>query len=155
MCYYFGCMSKRVWISTFVNCLKLVSRCAICFLWWLTSKVVKKCMNFTIFRHHLEPHLVLSGSHALIDLFELAVVRAQEFEGFGYGGHGGGGGADQSAQLLQSRVVQLCVLLLQSYIQLIVWTVSAFTPWHTRVVVSERNNNTYSQSLHHHLQVLL
>lgn len=37
-----------------------------------------------------EPYLVLPRSHALIDLLELAVMRAQEFEGLGYRGHGGG-----------------------------------------------------------------
>lgn len=60
------------------------------------------------------PYLVLSGLHALKDLFELAVVRAQKFEGLGHRGHGGGRGADQSAQLLQRRAVQLDVLLLST-----------------------------------------
>lgn len=32
----------------------------------------------------VEPHLVLSRIHAVIDLFELAIVWAQEFEGLGY-----------------------------------------------------------------------
>lgn len=41
-------------------------------------------MNFSFSGSTVKPDLVLPRSHALIDLFELAVVWAQEFEGFGY-----------------------------------------------------------------------
>lgn len=69
--------------------------------------------SFCLLGSTINPYLVLSWSHAIIDLFELAIVWAQEFEGLRYWGHGGGWGADLSAQLFQSRTVQCCVLLLR------------------------------------------
>lgn len=62
---------------------------------------------------HSNAYFVLSGSHAIIDLFELAIVWAQEFEGLGYRGHGSSRGADLPAQFFQCRMVQSCVLFLQ------------------------------------------
>ena len=58
-------------------------------------------------------YFVLSRSHAIIDLFELAIVWAQEFEGLGYRGHGSCRGANLPAQFFQCRMVQSCVLFLQ------------------------------------------
>lgn len=62
---------------------------------------------------HTNAYFVFSGSHAIIDLFELAIVWAQEFEGLGYRGHGSSRGADLPAQFFQCRMVQSCVLFLQ------------------------------------------
>lgn len=59
-------------------------------------------------------YLVLSRSHALIDLLELAIMWAEEFEGLGDWGHGSGWWTDQSAELLQRRMVQCSVLLLKN-----------------------------------------
>ena len=58
--------------------------------------LLKSLKNMHMHEFHNFPHrrvktyLVLSGGHAIIDLFELAVMWAQEFEGLGYRGHGGG-----------------------------------------------------------------
>lgn len=41
-----------------------------------------------LFMGHTNAYFVLSRSHAIIDLLQLAIVWAQEFEGFGYRGHG-------------------------------------------------------------------
>lgn len=62
---------------------------------------------------HTNAYFVLSRSHAIIDLFELAIVWAQEFEGLWYRGHGRSRGANQPAQFFQRRMVQSCVLFLQ------------------------------------------
>lgn len=65
------------------------------------------------FMEHTNAYFVLSGSHAIIDLLQLAIVWAQEFEGFGYRSHGSSRRANQPAQFLQCRMVQSCVLFLQ------------------------------------------
>lgn len=62
---------------------------------------------------HTNAYFVLSGSHAIIDLFELSIMWAQEFEGLGYRGHGCSRGANLPAQFFQCRMVQSCVLFLQ------------------------------------------
>lgn len=75
----------------------------------------KCCHRFIYGTHHkwIFAYFILSRSHAIIDLLQLAIVRAQELEGLGYRGHGSRGRANQSAQFLQSRMVQSCVLFLQ------------------------------------------
>lgn len=59
-------------------------------------------------------YFVLSRCHGLIDLLELAIMRAEEFEGLGHWGHGSGWWTDLSAELLQRRTVQCSVLLLKN-----------------------------------------
>lgn len=59
-----------------------------------------------------DTHLVLSSGHALVDLFELSVVRPQELEWLGDRGHGRGGGTNLPTQLLKRRVMKRHILLL-------------------------------------------
>lgn len=80
-------------------------------MWTFNQKCCPR--NVKVINAILNAYFVLSGSHAVIDLLQLAVVWAQEFEGLWYRGHGSSRRANQPSKLFQRRMVQSCVLFLQ------------------------------------------